>query len=167
MRAIRPVNIKNPQNYFFSDMTNIGGLDLSLLNIDQIAFKSNGSIIYEIKYIKNLSSSNSLHLVFNNLNGYIEKTGENKYLIFASTDKNKIMLEDYTKIWDEIKENNELISGNKVIKYSKDFMKIISELDDDLPISKIINIPVCVIIIGSVFEEDSKYYSQVLLHDCF
>ena len=25
----------------------------------------------------------------------------------------------------------------------------------------------CVIIIRSVFEEDSKYYPQILLHDCF
>ena len=46
-------------------------------------------------------------------------------------------------------------------------MKIRFESDDDLPISKIINIPLCVIVIGGVFEEDSKYYLQVLLHDCF
>ena len=42
-------------------------------------------------------------------------------------------------------------------------MKIRFESDDDLPISKIINIPVRVIIIRGVFEEDSKYYPQVLL----
>ena len=43
MRTIRQVNIKNRQNYFVNDMTNIGDLDLSLLNIGQIAFKSNDS----------------------------------------------------------------------------------------------------------------------------
>ena len=75
MRTVRQVNIKDRQNYFFHDMTNIGDLDLSLLNIDHIAFKSNDSIIYEIKYIKNLNSSNSLYLVFNNLDAYIEKSG--------------------------------------------------------------------------------------------
>ena len=32
-------------------MTNIGDFDLSLLNIDQIASKNNGSIIYEINSI--------------------------------------------------------------------------------------------------------------------
>ena len=36
-------------------------------------------------------------------------------------------------------------------------MKIKYESDDDLPIIKIINIPVCVIITRGVFEEDSKY----------
>ena len=46
-------------------------------------------------------------------------------------------------------------------------MKIKFESDDDLPISKIINIPVCVVIVRGVFEEDSKYYPQVLLHECF
>ena len=74
-----------------------------------------------------------------------------------------MVLGDYTEKWDEIKEQIELISGNKVNKYSKDFMKIKFESDDDLPISKIINILMCVIIINSVFEEDSKYYPEVLL----
>ena len=59
------------------------------------------------------------------------------------------------------------MSGNKVIKYSKDFMKIKFESDDDLPFSKIINIPVCIIIITGEFEKYGKYYPQVLLHDCF
>ena len=68
-----------------------------------------------------------------------------------------MILEDYTDLWNEIKEQIELISGNKVIKYSKYFMKIRFESDDDLPISKIINIPVCVIIIRGAFTEDSKY----------
>ena len=75
---MRQVNIKNRQNYFFNDMTNIGDFDFSLLNIDQIAFKSNDIIIYEIKYIKNLNRSNSLYLVFNNLDAYTEKTNDNK-----------------------------------------------------------------------------------------
>ena len=59
------------------------------------------------------------------------------------------------------------ISGNKVIKYSKDFMNIKFESDDDLRFSRITNILVYVIILRGVFEEDSKYYPQVLLHDCF
>ena len=75
-------------------MTNIEDFDLSLLTIDKVSFESNKSIIYDIKYIKNLNSSNSLYLVFNNLDAYIEKSGENKYLILASTDKNKCALEN-------------------------------------------------------------------------
>ena len=45
-------------------------------------------------------------------------------------------------------------------------MNIKFESDNDLPISKIANIPVCVIIVRGVSEEDSKYYLQVLLYEC-
>ena len=60
-----------------------------LLNIDQVLFGSDKLIMYGIKYIKGLNSSNSFYLVFNNLDVYITKSGENRYLIFASIDKNK------------------------------------------------------------------------------
>ena len=53
--------------------------------------------MYDIKYIKNFNSSDSLYLVFNNLDAYIERSGENRYLIFVLTEKNKIMLENYTE----------------------------------------------------------------------
>ena len=166
MRTIKQVNIKNRQNYFCSDMTNIKDFDPSLLNIDRVSYESDKFIIYDIKYIKDLNSSNSLYLVFNNLDAYIEKSGENEHLIFASTDKNKRMLENYTEVWDKIKEQTELITGDNAIKYCKDLIKIKFESKDDLPIGKILNIPVCIIIVRGAFEEDTKYYPQVLLHKC-
>ena len=46
-------------------------------------------------------------------------------------------------------------------------MKIKIETYDDLPLGKILNMPVCLVIVRGVFKEDSKYYSQVLLHECF
>ena len=60
-------------------MNNISDFDPSLLNVDSLKFKSNNSISYYIKYIKNLNNSNSFYLVFNNLGAYIEKTNDNKY----------------------------------------------------------------------------------------
>ena len=62
-------------------------------------------------------------------------------MIFASTDKNGKALEDYTEVWDEIKEQIELITLYKAIKYGKDVMKIKFESNDDLPLGKILNIP--------------------------
>ena len=56
MKTIRQVNIKTCQNYFFNDMTNIENFDPSLLNIDQVLFENNGSVIHEIEYFKNLDS---------------------------------------------------------------------------------------------------------------
>ena len=52
------------------------------------------------------------------------------------------------------------------MKYEKDFMKIEFESNDNLPLGKILNISVSIIIVRSVFEKDGKYYPQVLLHEC-
>ena len=167
MKTIRQINIKNIQGYFFNDMTNINDFDPSLLSIDEVLFESSKLIMCDIKYIKNLNSLDSLYLVLNNLDAYIEKSGENRYLIFASAQKNKIMLENYIELSENIIEQIELITGDKVTKYSKDFMKIRFKTNDDLPLNKIINIPVCVVIVSSIFKEDNEYPPQVLLHDCF
>ena len=48
-------------------MTNVSDFNPSLLNIDQALFKSNTLIIYDVKYIKDLNTLNSLYLLFNNL----------------------------------------------------------------------------------------------------
>ena len=45
----------------------------------------------------NIDSANSLYLVFNNVDGYIEENNENKYLMFVSTDKNKKVLKKLKK----------------------------------------------------------------------
>ena len=87
-------------------------------------------------------------------------------MIFASTVKNKEALENYTELWDENKDENETISGNKLIKCGRDFMKIRFTSDNDLPLGKILSIPVCIIAVGSVFQEDNDYYPQVYLHEC-
>ena len=89
-------------------MTNINDFDPSLLNIDEVSFKSDELIMYDIKYIKNLNSLNTLYLVFNNLDTYIEKSGENRYLIF------KVMLKNYIELWDEIEKQIKLIIGDKI-----------------------------------------------------
>ena len=88
---------------FFNDMANINDFDPSLFNIDEVLFESNELTMYDIKYIKNLNSLNTLYFVFNNLDAYIEESVDNRYLIFASTEKNRIMLKNYIELWDKIK----------------------------------------------------------------
>ena len=50
-----------------------------------------------------------------------------------------------------------------MIKHEKDFMKIKFESNYDLPFRKTLSIPLCIIIVRSVFEEDGKYHAQFLL----
>ena len=65
------------------------------------------------------------------------------------------MNEKYIEIWNEIKEEIRLINGNKV-EYSKDFMKIKFESDENLPIDKILNIQVCVLC--KIINVNHKFY---------
>ena len=82
-------------------------------------------------------------------------------MIFASTDKNKEVLENCAELWDKIKDQIETTCGNKPSKYDKDFMKIKFKLDDDLPLDKILSIPVCITVARSLFQEGNSYYPQV------
>ena len=45
-------------------------------------------------------------------------------------------------------------------------MKAMFESNDDLPLTKILNITVCIIIVKNVFQERNNYYPQVLLYEC-
>ena len=87
-------------------------------------------------------------------------------MVFASTDKNREALENYTEFWDEIKDQIETINGDNPIKNEKDFMKATFESNDDLPLGKILNIPVCIIVVKRVFERDTNCLPQVLLYEC-
>ena len=109
-------------------------------------------------------------LIFNDVDAYIkynptEDDSETKYLVFASTDKNKKALENYTELWDEVKDQIKTIRGDNPIEYGKDFIKARFESNDDLPLGKILNIPVCIIVVKSVFQRDNNYYPQVLLYE--
>ena len=152
MRTSRLLNIEDRSSYFFSAMTNINDFDPSLLNIDRVSFLNDELTMYYIKYIKNSNRLKTLYLVFNHLDGVFQRSGENKYLIFPSTEKNRIMLDNYKELFDEIAEQIELMTDNEV-KYSKDIIKIKFKTNDHLPIGEIINIPVCVIIVSSIFKE--------------
>ena len=167
MRTLRQANIKNRQHCFFNSISNIKRSDPSLWSIDQISFKSTDCVIHAVEYFKNLDNKISLYLVFNNVDVYIEEYNEDKYLIFTLTDKKKDALENYTELWDETKSETEALRRIEAIKYEKDFMKIKSEKDDYLPLDRISNIPVCLKIVRSAFQENNKYYPQVFLRECF
>ena len=150
-------------------MTNIKNFDLNLLSINKISFEKNiDCVIYKIEYFKNLDSENYLYLTFNNVDAYIEYNpteddSETKYLVFSFTDKKREALENYTELWDEMKDQNETVNGDNPIEYGKDFMRARFESNDDLPLNKILNILVCIRIVKSVFHEDNNYYMNVCI----
>ena len=157
MGNIKQINIKNRIYYFFTDMINIKDFDPSLLKIDKKPYKNIG--IYYIGYItiksisdyENINSVNPLYLIIGAVDGNIEENNGNKYLTFASTDKNKKVLEKYTKLWDEIKYHIQTINAENSGEYEKDYMKIRFNSDDDLPLNKILKLRMLTIIVRSDF----------------
>ena len=154
-------------------MINIKNLDQNLLSIDNISFKSTDAVIYNIKYTTiesinhvKIDSKNPPYLIFDNVDGYIEESSGDKYLVFASKDNNKEVLKKYTEIWDEIKNQIKTITGAEPIKYKIDFMKLGFKSGDYLPLGKILSIPSMIIVVGSVFQEDNKSYPQDYLDAC-
>ena len=137
--------------------------------MDKISFKSTDDFIYNIKYTTmkhldhvNIDSENLLYLIFTNVNRNIEESNGDKYLVFASTDKNIKVLEKYKELWDEIKSQTETINSGEPIKYKKDFMKIRFGSDDNLPL----DISSMIIVTRFVFQKVNKYYRQVYLNEC-
>ena len=45
-----------------------------------------------------INSVNQFYLIIGEIDGFTEENNGNKYLTFASTDKNKKVLENYTKL---------------------------------------------------------------------
>ena len=168
---IKQTDLKNLPCYFFNDMINIQTFNPNLLKITKLSFRGIfGVDIYYIKYITmksldhvNINNKNSLCL--NIVDGYNEESNQIKYLVFASTDKNKEALEKHTRLCNETEDQVKAINVGEPIKYRKDFMNIRLE-SDDLPLGKTLNIPDMIIVAVSVFEKDGKDYPQVCLQEC-
>ena len=168
MGIIKEINIKN-QTYFFDDIINIKNFDSNLLKKDKKLYK-NIDIHYigyitmkDLDYIK-INSVNPLYFIINKADGCIEEKNGNKYLIFASTDKNKEVLSKNTELWDKIKDLTEKIN-DKPVEYRKEYMKIKFNSDDNLPVSKLLKLHNLTIVVRSVFQEDHKDYPQVFLDE--
>ena len=65
-----------------------------------------------------------------------------------------------------LKNEIETVNGDKAGEYRKDFMEIKFNLDDNLPLNKILNFHMLAIFVRSVLEEDDNYYSQIYLDGC-
>ena len=115
---IRQMSIKNRPDYSLNDnmIVNTKDFDSSLLEINKLSFKGVFSLnIYYIKYIPTKSpirvsidrtdnDEDFLNLFLDNVDEYIEENDEIKYLVFASTGKNKEALKNYTKPWKKLKD---------------------------------------------------------------
>ena len=60
-----------------------------------------------------------MYLILGEVDRKIEKSNENKNLVFASIDENKEVLKIYTEFWNEIKNEIKTINGEKQVNIKK------------------------------------------------
>ena len=115
--------------------------------------------IKDLKHVK-LNSVNPLYLIINKVNRWRDYINGNKYLTIVPTNESKEKINKY-ELWIKIRDLISLITKTSD-DYDEKYMKIKFNLDDDLPLSKMIEIPSMTIVVRAVFSENSKYHSQVL-----
>ena len=76
------------------------------------------------------------------------------------------MFKQYTELWDGIKNEIETVNGSKKSEYDKDFTEIKFDSDDDLLLNKLLKFQRMTITVGSVFEDEGKFYPQAYLDEC-
>ena len=139
MKATKGLNIKDKPSYFFTDMTNINNFDPELLIINEIEVFNSRKTMFEISYCE---EPNTPHIVFNDITCIFRKSRQNKYLIFCETQENEKMLQNFTKIFDEIKRQTVFITEDDLFIMGNDFMRIKIKTDNVLPYNKQINFSV-------------------------
>ena len=169
MVTTKQMNIKNRSYYFYKDLINIKDFDPNLLKLDK---KTSMDIdIYYIRYVTKkdeykINIVNSLYLLVNRIDGFIDEKEGDKYLNIASTDRNSEVLKKCLEVWSAIKGCIEKINNSKLGEYDKDYIKIKLSSDDDFPLNKLLSFLSLTVIIKNIFEKDGKYCPQIFLDDC-
>ena len=156
----RTISIKNCTYYFFDDIIIIKNLDPNEIKIDEKSYKNiffnyTGNVtIKNLGYVKT-KSANPLDFTFDKINGYIEKSNGNKYMMLVSTDESKEKLKKYEELWNKIKKLIWSTTSNSDDD-DKKYMKTKSNSGDDLPLNKTLELLNIVIVVRSVFHEGNK-----------
>ena len=107
-----------------------------MLILDKRSFKNIS--IYYIGYVAkkpecNINSVNSLYLLVDQKDGFIEEKEGDKYLNISLTNSNNEVLKKYAEVWSRVKDCIAKINDNKSKEYGMDYMKIQFSSDDNLP----------------------------------
>ena len=95
--------------------------------------------IKDLKDIK-INSLNPLYLTINKVKGYFEEINKSKYLILVPTNETKENVRKYEKLWSKIRNLIRSMTKNSD-DYDENYMKIKFNLDEELPLNKMIEIP--------------------------
>ena len=112
--------------------------------------------IRDLKYVK-INGVNPLYVIFNKVNGYFEKINGNKYLTLVPTNESKEKIKKYEELLIKIGYLIRSTTKNSDY-YDKKYMKIKFNSDDKLPLNKMVEMHIMIIVIRAIFYENNKYY---------
>ena len=99
------------------------------------------------------------------MNGYFEEINKSKYLTEVPTNDSKEKIKKYEELWSKFRDLIRSLTKSSD-DYDEKYMKIKFNLDDQLPLNKMMEIPTMTIVVRAVFHENNKYYPQVFLDEC-
>ena len=91
-----------------------------------------------------------------------EELDKNKYLTLVPTNKSKEIIKKYEDLWSKVRDLISSITNNSN-DYDEKYVKINFNLDDELPLNKMIEVCSMIKVNRAVFHENNKYYPQALL----
>ena len=170
MGVRKQINIKNQTYHFYNDIIDIKTFHSNNLKLDKKTYKNLD--IYNIGYVTikkighdyDIKSVNPLYLLIDNASGHIEEINKDKYLVFGVRDENKTLLERYDDVFNGMRSKIKKIDDDW-LEYTKYYMKIKLNSDDNLPSNKPLKFYQMTVTIRCVFSEDNKLYPQVFLDE--
>ena len=95
-----------------------------------------------------MNSVNPLYLIIDKINGYFEESNGNKYLTLIANDESEDILKKFEELWTKIRD---LVrwKTNNLDNYNEKIMKTKFNLDDDLPLSKTMELRNMIIFVRS------------------
>ena len=128
-------------------------------------------LIYYIGYVTikaylKMCILNPLYFSFWYLDGYFEEINKNKYLTLVPTNESKEKIKKHEELGIKIGDSiRPIIENSDDYGYDKKYIKIKFYSDDELPLYKMIEIPIITIVARAIFLKNN-YYSQVFLNEC-
>ena len=89
------------------------------------------------------------------MSGYFEEINGNKYLTLVPSNENKEKIKNYEELWIKIRDLIRSITKTSD-DYDEKYMKVKFNLDDELPLNKMIEITSMTIVVRAVFHENNK-----------
>ena len=161
--GINSLEIKDKTNYDFDNICYIDDFDVNSLKITKKKSIIGGNIYYT-RCALNLDDDIiiPLHFLIDRLIGFIEEIdgSSDKYLVAVSSLRNKKIIDALDKVWSSIKDK--INPGIKI----KDYDKLRSNSDIDLPVNTIIEFRSLLTNVSRVIEKDNEYYPEIYVDDC-